>query len=59
MNLQSKKFNVPSKDKLPPCSTWFRLKAERKIMRKRKQHEKQEHEHDTETPVENTTEVLG
>ena len=45
MNLQSKKHNVPSKDKLPPCSTWFRLKAERKIMieRKRAQQFMKEH----------------
>ena len=41
MNLQSKRYNVPSKDKLPPCSTWFRLKEERKIMVERKHREKQ------------------
>ena len=36
MNLQAKKGNTPSKDKLPSCSTWFRLKAERKIMVQRR-----------------------
>ena len=36
MNLQSKQGNIPSKDKLPSCSAWFRQKAERKIMIERK-----------------------
>jgi len=56
MNLQSKKFNVPSKDKLPSCSTWFRLKAERKIMAERKHHKK---EHSHEEPVAENSPVLG
>ena len=52
MNLQSKRYNVPSKDKLPSCSTWFRYKAERKIMAKNKRLSKlistspMEHQHD-------------
>ena len=41
MNLQSKRYNVPGKDKCPPCSTWFREKEERKIMRARKHREQQ------------------
>ena len=41
MNKQSKRYNVPGKDKLPPCSTWFREKEERKIMVERKHREKQ------------------
>ena len=51
-NLQAKKGNVPSKDKLPSCSTWFRLKAERKIMIQRRRLSKListsplEHQHD-------------
>ena len=65
MNLQSKRYNVPSKDKLPSCSTWFRLKAERKIMVQRKRLSKlsplQEHTHE---PVEGiinppASEILG
>lgn len=57
MNLQSKKGNVPSKDKLPSCSTWFRVKAERKIMlqRKRLSKLKQEHRHEQETVEESTS----
>ena len=46
MNLQSKRYNVPGKDKLPPCSTWFREKEERKIMIARKHKETlPEHKH--------------
>ena len=68
MNLQSKKGNVPSKDKLPSCSTWFRYKAERKIMAKNKRLSKListsplEHQHDTAaiaTPVEDHQVVTG
>ena len=68
MNLQAKKGNTPSKDKLPSCSTWFRLKAERKIMVQRKRltavsklNPIQEHTHE---PVEGiinppASEILG
>ena len=71
MNLQTKKGNVPSKDKLPSCSTWFRLKAERKIMVQRKRltavsklNPIQEHIHEPHQPVEGiinppASEILG
>ena len=48
--------NCPSKDKLPSCSTWFRQKAERKIMVARRKAKKLQQEHEHEEPV---TEILG
>ena len=57
--------NCPSKDKLPSCSTWFRQKAERKIMIKQRRLSKLipvEHQHDTAaiaTPVEDHQVVTG
>ena len=57
MSLQAKKGNVPSKDKLPTCSTWFRLKAERKIIIQRRRPtavsklKEMPHEHHEDQPV--------
>ena len=57
MNLQPKRYNVPSKDKLPRCSVWFRLKAYRKLLIARKKEAKHLQEHKHEESVAET--VLG